>query len=201
MVKRSLLFCLLLLCMQVAKSQISRGQMMLGGTMAAITGKQTDESGPTSDKTYMELSPQLGFGLSNNWIVGVGGSFISNKSENDSYTTRQKTYLAVLFLRKFHAFSDRFGIFGQLEANGGIMKQSSNLFGTSSEDESTLLSGIVRPGIYFKPGKRFILEGGLGRINYTHKKTDYGNSSQQGTFNTFSVSLFNYVNIGCQFIF
>jgi hypothetical protein len=162
----------------VSGAQIKRGEKMLGGDLQVLFSKLKQESNNSTSKLRnIVVSPSIGFGFNNNWIAGAGISFqhAQSKSVMGTDDIEEKTNLVALavFLRKFHAFNEDVGLFGQLDLSYGFGKvtDQSALF-QLNEADATSYAATVSPGIYFKPTKRIILEAVFGRIGYINSEIE-----------------------------
>lgn len=202
MKKTALLFIAASVLFISANAQITKGQKMIGGELSFNSFKQ--EPGAPSKTTVVTITPEIGFGLSGNWIVGAGLIYSNSKHKYGSgnFYSKQNSniYGFNVFGRKFHPFRDNIGIFGQLEAGAGFGKgkytevQGGSAVVTDETDVNTVAAS-VRPGFYFKPARRLILETNFGGISYartTYKPEDGGAKSTSSQFNfslTSSISL------------
>ncbi|HYC28408.1 MAG TPA: autotransporter outer membrane beta-barrel domain-containing protein, partial [Chitinophagaceae bacterium] len=82
---------------QNASAQIQKGEKMLGGNISI--GNNTaklDGLNSNSKAFFVGVAPQLGFGVGNNWIVGInaGYSYSKQKSETglDESTSKGNSY-------------------------------------------------------------------------------------------------------------
>ena len=161
------------LCNQYALAQLGKGQVSLGGSIGAGTSNSTQKSPifgtDESENKGFSIYPQLSVGVGGNWVIGLKPGLSINKgtSKNDGVTehkSRSTGFEIEAFARKFFPFGERFGLFGQAEAGYGVNK-SKNLM-TGDKSESSGFDVALRPGAYFKAGKRFILESTIGSIGY-----------------------------------
>lgn len=190
-----------------ASAQLGKGQKMIGGSIAAMSDKQKHPAGFGNDsettQTDISINPQIAFGVGGNWMIGIkpGYSFgnykVKSASGNLSESERNAFSIAA-YARKFHPFSERFGIFGQAEAGYGFGK-TTYMPGTVGESATKFseTSVLVKPGAYFKAGRRFIIEATVGNIGYIHgeSKPDVPNASKS-TNNRIVFSLSNSLSLG-----
>jgi hypothetical protein len=114
-----LMACMLFIS-AISHAQIKQGEKMLGGNVSFRNFTNEGEEGDTWENktTEFNITPQLGFGLANNWIAGIQAGFNSWKrteqdNDNDEVEEKGHMFSVGVFLRKFQPFSDRVGIFGQ----------------------------------------------------------------------------------------
>lgn len=176
------LVLLTVLCSVHVSAQLNKGQAMLGGSVTVNNDKTaySPSSGQDNEIIYttIDVYPQIGFGIGNNWIIGLrpGYSFFREMSKNnfgEKSESKTNGFSIGAFARKFHSFGERFGIFGQADLAYGFSKRrsmpNSNI---EYRWESNSFDVSLRPGAYFKTGKRFILEATIGSIGYRHTRTE-----------------------------
>jgi len=175
---------------------------MLGGSVGVQFSKSETDAPYSSDSksTTVAVSPQFGVGLKKNWIIGAGVSYNYGKGVNESATNYQQqeaNFMSVnLFVRKFHPFGDRLGIFGQADVSGGLGKQKGE--GSQFDDYENKLSNysvVAKPGLYFKPSKKLIIEAMFGYIGYSHTIYTPGSGTNE-TNDQFTFSLTNSLSLG-----
>jgi hypothetical protein len=187
-------------------AQIKEGEQMIGGTFSLQTSR-TDNEAPFSSiskNTSFSFTPQLGIGIKNKWIVGAGLGYNYFKQRSESGSSFQENVgnsVGVnLFARKFHPFNDRFGIFGQgdIGVAFGKVKTEANP-GNDFESKFNTFSIIARPGFYFKPSKRIIIEATFGNLGFSHSVSKPESGSKTIT-DQFSLTLINSLSLGFQVI-
>jgi len=206
--KKTALVMVCLFTISAAYSQISKGQKMIGGelTFRSTTEENTFFTGKYKTTTAT-VTPQIGFGLGGNWIAGggVGFAYQSSKSGTGNNYTKQTAniYSAGLFVRHFHPFNDKMGIFGQLDAGAGFGKSEEKMVSgpntITTERDVTNISAMLKPGFYFKATRRIILEAGFGGFSYT-STTNKPENGEKTTFSAFDFALLSTLNFGFQVI-
>lgn len=192
---------------QQANAQIAKGEKMLGGSISFTSSKTdyTNSFNPGSKNNSFSVDPRLGFGLANNWIVGVGigYSYSKSKTTGNGYNSESSTSQVspALFVRKFHPFGDKFGIFGQAEAEYSIGTAKSRQ-GNIPEAKSDIngYSVAVRPGAYFKASRRFVIEASIGSVGYSSSTTKPDGSNIKVRNSQFNASFTNNLSLGFQVI-
>ena len=208
--KKLLLSAVCVVVAVTTNAQLSKGQKMIGGELLFSHIKNVNNSffGETTT-TVINISPQFGFGLSNNWIVGAGLGYGHGSEKNGSSGSYIKTtnnvYSFALFVRKFRPFIERAGVYGQLDAGGGFGKaEEKQVQGSSSmtttKADITNVSALLRPGFYFKATKRIILEANFGGILYTSSRYKPQNDIKT-TESEFRITLTSSLGLGFEFIF
>jgi hypothetical protein len=208
--KRILFSVTCFLSLLSASAQISKGEKMIGGELSFSTAK--DETGDFfvhTKTTAFTIAPQIGFGLSKNWIVGAGLGYglqvVKLTNFNNDYQKQTVSVASVgVFARKFQPFNDKIGIYGQLDVGAGFGKEKQTVTqGSSSftiEGNVNNITAMVKPGFYFKVAKRIVLEanfGGLGYTTTTYKPEDGEKESKS----ELSFTLTSTIGLGFQLIF
>jgi hypothetical protein len=193
---------------QQANAQIGKGEKMLGGSVGFTSSKTEykNSTAPESKNNTVTITPQIGFGLGNNWIVGIGLGYSSSNSEMDNFgsTAEYKSYVVSpgLFVRKFHTFGDKFGIFGQADAEyvfgKGTSKQTNQ---PTYESDIKGYNIAVSPGAFYKASKRIVIEATVGSLGYTSLTTKPEGSNVEVTNSQFNLSLTNSLSLGFRLIF
>jgi hypothetical protein len=204
--KKIVLVVVTLFFIKTINAQIKKGEQMAGGTFSfQFSRSETDAAFPsTAEGTSFSVTPQFGIGLKKNWIVGAGIGYYYSKGRNESGSNFQEQVSDFInfsvFVRKFHPFGDRIGIFGQADAGLGFGKQKgkSNQF-SDFENKLTSYSIMARPGFYFKPAKRLVIEAMFGNLGFTHSiyKPDSGSKTISDQF---EFTLTNSLSLGFMLI-
>src|SRR5262245_11249360 len=95
----------------ISHAQIKQGQKMLGGNFSfKSTSEELEDADNKFTTSSFNFTPQLGFGLSNNWIFGVQAGYSSRKEtqedepENIDYT--ENAFSLGVFVRKWKPLND-----------------------------------------------------------------------------------------------
>jgi hypothetical protein len=203
MKKMSLLLAGILLFVAYSHAQLSKGQKMLGGEISfSSETNEMDAFFGEQKITSFTIVPQIGFGLSNNWVIGGGLGFAHSTQKAGSgsdYEQIANIFSASLFARKFHPFGDKAGIYGELGIGGGFGTVKESQSGFDAESDINTIGVSLRPGFYYRASKRIILEANFGGLSYTNLtyKNDIGEKSKN---NEFSFQLTSTFGLGFQVI-
>ena len=203
MKKMLLLFTSSLFLVTYSHAQLSKGQKMIGGELSFTSSNNEYDGFQGAQKiTSVNIAPQIGFGLSKNWVVGAGLGFTyeSQKAGSGSdYKLTANIYSVGLFARKFHPFAEKFGVFGELGTAGGFGKVKESQGSLEAESDVSTIAVTLRPGFYFKATKRLILEANFGGLSYSHltSKDEMGYKSNRSEFRFQLTSLLGF---GAQFV-
>jgi hypothetical protein len=197
--RRSLLFTLLLSVFFIsAKSQITKGSILLGGDLRAGTTKNKFVGTPSEGKrNELYFSPVFGRAIKENLVVGVNISLglINQKNEDGSVFAKNTTnmYGAGVFVRRYKQLSKSdFYLFGQLGLNGYVSRSKyvSNVSTELRQTDGLFIDVNLSPGVVYAVSKRFHLEcslPGLASIGYQHNKTKTGDplltTTENSSFN------------------
>ncbi|HYF32869.1 MAG TPA: hypothetical protein VD993_17210 [Chitinophagaceae bacterium] len=195
-----------ILIAQQTTAQLKAGEKMLGGSIGysnqdvKYTDVFTNNEGHGSS---LVISPLLGFGLGGNWIAGLNPAYTysKQKQKGTSGTSEHRSYGAVIgaFVRKFHPFGERFGIYGQLEGSYGFSEWRNRISAQNeTKGKSNAFGVALEPGAYLRAGKRFIIEASVGGLAYNRgeSKSEPNSSNGKSTNSSFSFSLTNNLALG-----
>lgn len=195
-----------ILLLNSLNAQIKEGEQMIGGTISLQTSRTETEApfSGTSKSTSFSFTPQLGIGIKNNWIVAAGFGYNYIKQRNESGSSFQKNVSNSIgvnvFGRKFHPFSDRFGLFGQGDIGVAFGKVKTEVNpGNDFETKFNTFSVMARPGFYFKPANRIIIEATFGNLGFFHTVSK-PESGSKTISDQFSLTLINSLSLGFQVI-
>ena len=109
MKKNTFLLCLLLLCMQVASAQLTKGNWLVGGSGSYSADKQVSEgAGINIKSTSVVITPNVGYFLINKFAVGMNLGFGVNKLRSLNIPTSSITnYYAGPFLKYYLLQEDK----------------------------------------------------------------------------------------------
>lgn len=193
---------------QQANAQIVKGEKMLGGSISIISSKTKYKNTAATDHEAHTLSvtPQLGFGLGNNWIVGLGVGYANSKNESlfgPSVSANKSSMVTPgIFVRKFHQFGDKFGIFGQADFEYGFGEQTTRQSNTPTyKSEIKAYSISASPGLYYRATKKFVVEAAIGSLGYTSTTTKPDGSNVEVKNSQLELSLTNSLSLGFRLIF
>lgn len=198
-----LIIAISFLCQQ-ASAQIKKGEKMLGANIG-LNSSKTKQSNTSTEGTGTNISivPQLGFGIGNNWIVGVQVGYYYSRQKityplNGITEQKTNTLLGGLFARKFFPMGERFGLFGQGDLSYSRTKDKYNSTpgGSNGQSNTHSIIAAVSPGAYFRTSKRFILEAQVGSLGYEHRTSKPEGGGNKTTSNTVFLSLSNNLSIG-----
>lgn len=186
-----------------ASAQLKKGEKMLGGNIA-FNDNKTEQNNlygfGEQTGTSFTITPQLGFGLGNNWILGISAGYSYSKQRSSSGTAswnegRTNLVSGGVFARKSFPAGERFGFFGQADIAYSDGKQKfKTSSGDSGEGEIDVLEAFVSPGAYFRPGRRFIIEAQIGTLGYS--KTNIKTRDGKAESGNFGLSLTDNLSLG-----
>lgn len=159
---------------QFANAQVQKGNFLVGGNVGVSTS--SDKVDGTDDKetsTNFNISPKVGYALSDKWMVGVfvGANFGTGKDVSGTTTTETKTNMITpgIFVRNYHNLgASKVAIFGEANVSYGFGSNKTN--DTKTATINTIKANVV-PGIAYFVTKRFMLEGVFGGLSYMNETT------------------------------
>ena len=185
-----------LLC-SVARAQIAKGDIMLGGDIYYSNSGSSSTSGtPTvtyaNKYTDLGINPSYGKAIKDNLVLGVNITYNhytnrDNSSNNSpEYNTSSNGFGAGVFIRQYKPLGNGFYLFGQAELDGA--------YSSGKLDDPTATNGYTKddtkgynfslrlyPGIAYAINRRWQLEtelAGFFAITYNHSKETSGYAGQ-----------------------
>ncbi|MBV8254436.1 MAG: outer membrane beta-barrel protein [Chitinophaga sp.] len=186
---------------QVAKAQISKGDILLGGnvnvTAHSDKAKDADKKNTT---TSFGISPKVGYALNNNWVVGVfaGTNFGFAKDINDN---KAKTFSINpgIFVRNYQMLGQsKFAFFAEGNASYGF---GSTKLNDVKQGSFNSFNVNVQPGIAYFVTKRFMIEGMFGGASYNWKQDKNELSGAKHNYSDFNFNFTNEFALGVNFKF
>ena len=187
-------------------AQIQKGEKTIGGIIGFNSRSSSYLNGYNTKYSWVNLTPKLGFPLGHSWRAGPLVGFRYYKEEVNGPTTVMSSshvFQGGGFIRKSCDLTKRLGVFLEGETGYGIGKtvyfNSAN--GTSSQTNLKLrqFAAVLKPGLYFKPGDRFIIEASIGQVGFS-QNTSIDATGYRSTSRFFDASLKNNFGFGVQFI-
>jgi hypothetical protein len=199
-----------LLC-SVARAQIAKGDIMLGGDIYYYNSGSTSSSSGTPTYTYTNkstnvgINPSFGKAIKDNLVLGVDITYNhytnGDNSNNNSpdYNTNSNSFGAGVFIRQYKPLGNGFYLFGQAELNGSYSSGKLDNPGTTSgytKDDTKGYGFSLRlyPGVAYALNRRWQLETeltGFFALTYNHSKetSDYvGQPEENSNTHNFNVS-------------
>lgn len=190
---------------QFAKAQVQKGDFLVGGNVGVnSTTQKIDGSDDKTTATRFNISPKVGYALSDKWMVGVfvGAGFSNEKEEDGATTVKEKTHMITpgVFVRNYHMLGEsKVAIFG--EANVAYGFGSTKVEDTKTASGNILEANVV-PGITYFVTKRFMLEGVFGGITYRNETSKPEPAGEpKSTTSTFDFSFTKQFQVGVSWLF
>lgn len=190
---------------QFAKAQVQKGDFLVGGNVGVTsTTDKTEGTDAKETTTTFNVSPKVGYALSDKWMVGVfvGADFGTNKDKTGATTTKTSYHVVApgVFVRNYHMLGEsKVAIFGEANVSYGFGSSKTESTKTGS---GNVLEANVVPGITYFVTKRFMLEGVFGGITYrneTSKPEPAGEPKR--TISTFDFSFTKQFQVGVSWLF
>jgi hypothetical protein len=211
MQKNFYLLLVLISCSLVSRAQISKGSILLGGSLQ-FNAQNNNNGQPSPEKSSgsnFGFSPSIGKAIKDNLIAGIDLTYghsqaTDNQNGGPSVSSSNDNYGIGVFLRQYMPLGKGFSFFTQ-EGIGGVY------FQVKSEDAVTdkgyQLSANFSPGLAYNVTRRLQLEIGFLNFffaNYSHSKALNGSGGDDVT-NTFSAGTnltgnFQQLQFSCQFL-
>lgn len=195
------LFC----CVAFLNAQISKGSVLLGGSIGVSSNTSESGNNKSTQKSFY-VSPAIGVAVKTNLIAGGDLSYSYYKNSQPVFNeTKYITYGAGVFVRKYFPVSGKFYLFGQARTGINIINsKSEDINGSAQKDKGWGINLGIVPGISYAVNKKLHIESGFNNIffaDYQHlnqQDISQGNSiktiknsfSLGSNLNNFSSSLF-----------
>jgi hypothetical protein len=199
------------ICTAIAsKAQISKGSIIVGGSLGLSTSTVKDDNGnKMSSNTTFSIAPSFGKAYKENRIFGINLNY-SHTGDVDA-----NSFGGGVFLRQYKSLSKNFYVFGDESLNisyGSYKYLGSNGTNPYVEKIKTTASYFsLAPGLAYDLTRKMqfeILLSNLLSLNYSNIKHDYDNNQiytdyKENTFSlnsSLSLTQLSYINIGVRFI-
>lgn len=169
----------------VAQAQINKGAVMLGGGISLSKGKSASETNGTPNNSSSSqfntfIYPTFGIAIKQNTVAGINLNYrhAQDKANNSPSETKQQTYGAGLFVRRYMPLGKNFYLFG--EAALGYYKSkytyeviNNNTPYSKQQNNNTSVSLHLYPGISYAVSQRFQLEVSINNLfDLSYNKTE-----------------------------
>lgn len=176
------------------QAQIGAGTISVGGTLeiSSTTNKYKFSSGSADGPTNSSFAfgPQASYFLSDEFSVGAGIAFVSDKTESADGNTKNTSNLFVFspFARYHVPMGERFYFFGEGRLDFGFGGGKTKTGGTSvDKDPSNVIGVAVSPGLLFFPGEKIGIELAFNLLSFhSHVSKDADDKDNKSISNTFS---------------
>ncbi|WP_303318025.1 outer membrane beta-barrel protein [Flavivirga abyssicola] len=178
------------------KLVIEKGTFNIGGKASFSFSNYENEDDIPKDK-YSEfgITPNFGYALKNNLIIGLGVGYSYGESENyrinnsivHRYDATFNRFSIFPYIKKYFPLGNKLTLFLQGEVNysENKTKRSNSEFLNNNDDSRNTFFAGFRPGITYFLSKKLALEANLGSLGYNKAKHNYGsnNSNKSESFN------------------
>lgn len=175
---------------------IQKGTWNFGGEFSIhfANSENIQDAKIENDRINFGFSPNFGYTLENNLLIGLGlgYSYLKDKNDyndSDRYDATSKTYSVFPYIKKIIPIGNKFAFFLQGEFRYSKYKndfvENTSLIQHRSGD--TFFAGI-RPGITYFLTKKIALEANIGSLGYSTSKYD-DNYPEEGKTNSFDFNL------------
>ncbi|MEN7548890.1 outer membrane beta-barrel protein [Rapidithrix thailandica] len=189
-----------------ASAQIGPGKILLGGSLG-FSSKDTENDNDwinsrNGTETTFELMPRIGFGLSENWVIGAGIGYQSTKFDRDGSDYEEKTNMFVFspYARYYKMVSEKVGFFGEGTFAFGTGKYKPEPTG-NKKDLSSFAVGVT-PGITYFITEKIAFEATMGFLGYSQIKAEVdGTDDPESEKSEFGLNVdLTTLNFGVQFV-
>jgi hypothetical protein len=177
-----LLACALVSLSTISQAQITKGSVLLGGSIGFYRGET--KTGVNESKTNnLAFHPAVGIAINNNWAIGLTAGFSNYRWKTvdaQIHDQKDKQFLSGVFVRRYSPIGKNFYLYGNGQVAYTQNEQSGvHSYGYSSNFTSKGIALNLAPGIAYALSKRFHVEASLNNllsVNYAWTTT--ANTSQ-----------------------
>ena len=206
MKKALLLACVFISFATISQAQITKGSVLLGGSIGLSNGKNTGTYSGKENNIY--FNPTVGIAIKENWIIGISGGFSNYKGDLGLYTPERdgESYSGGLFARRYSALGKNFYLYGNGSINYNKVDQSetsstnnsANYYANFYHSKGVTLS--IAPGIAYAINKWFHLEASLSNLlTVGYSTSDRMNISQSGGVTSSNFTKSKNFDVGTNF--
>jgi hypothetical protein len=188
-----------ILCTVSAQSQISKGSILLGGSISFSNNDLATNSDAYKNR-YVFVQPSLGFAVKENRVVGFNLSYghgIIKSGTISTETNQSNDYGGGVFYRRYLPLGKGFYLYGQGSANFAYNKVEQTTSASSQVQKLNTLSLSAYPGVSYAVSKRFHLElamNNLVSVNYSAARQEISSNSVTQTSKSKQLNLYANVN-------
>jgi hypothetical protein len=216
MYKKLLLVFVSIIAIQTAKAQTEKGAQSLGLSFGVSTQSSDTKSFNYSDNTYGPIThgkatsyfiaPNYSYFIADKLDIGVSAGYNNSKqiSDNNQYSPQnysQNSFSGSVYLRKYFLYNNKIGIRTgpQFTYQRSNTKQEFSYNPTIiSDTHNNVYTGGIGLDFVCFPLKQLGLTARLGGAYYSHQKST---GSTEGTYNDFSLSFANVLNLSVNYNF
>ncbi len=188
----------------LSNAQIAAGTTYLSGSIGY--SQQERDNGNNKTENFNVL-PTVGYFVSNNFAIGLGIGYETQKNTNvtnmtvfpgstsvTTNETKQPAFVVAPFARKYWTLGDKLYIFGQLAVpmqfgkteveNTTVTTSGSSVTTVSSSSEAkyTQIGVTVKPGLDYFLNKNWSIEATIGEFGYNNFKPKDGDATNNYSF-------------------
>jgi len=153
----------------------SKNDVFISGSM----GLSSDKTGDNKN-TYFNVTPRVGYFVSENIAIGAQLGYNSSKTEAGSFESKRTGFSGGLFGRYYVKPANDFSLFAQLSATYSTTKTEDD---NQGDDVTRNGFGLgLAPGISYFVSEHFALEATFGFLNYGTSKPDVDGADSTDTF-------------------
>ncbi|MDA3894412.1 MAG: outer membrane beta-barrel protein [Salinivirgaceae bacterium] len=166
-------------------------QMYVGGSVSLDQYNDEDksldiENTNINKQTQFSVSPNVGYFLSKNFLLGVGFNYYRYKrtyeynsgSGNSNNLNNRNTFTVEPFIRHYISISERirftnhFGVFIGTVNGNSTYRYNGNNFEEISDDKGTILGFNYNPGLSINITDKILFEIGFGNLSYNMENSE-----------------------------
>ena len=168
----------------------ANGDVFISGSAGIFSTKEGEDK-----ISGFEVSPKLGFFVSDNIVFGGAIGFQESKNTSGVTEAKASTISAGLFGRYYATPASDFSVFGEL----GLNYLSSKVDNGFTDGKANGFSVVLSPGVSYFISEHFALEAAIGVLSYSTVKPDVDGADSTDTFQ-FGLGL-NDISLGLVYKF
>jgi hypothetical protein len=200
------LVLLLLFVSAVTNAQITKGSLLLGGSLYAshsiIRNPGPDNNAKSSS---LGINPSIGIAIQKNMILGFGFTASKSKSGNDTFNKLNEEWGGNVYMRNYFPIGNNFNLFLQTAAYYSHMRMVNHSPNYDDFQHTKAIGLSFLPGVDYALNKKFHLEltwNDLLTVSYNHSTANNPTSETEDKWwsaNTNTGAL-NPVSVGFRFL-
>ena len=204
-----LLFIIVFICISCfANAQITKGSLLVGGTLQHATEKVEEVRSPDETRNrYLTISPAVGFAVKENLIFGIDLRYgVSKREINSVENYNYKNYGAGVFLTRYIPLARNFYFFAEGRAGVSSLKEV-QVYQMPYPTRKVLSVNIaLHPGVSYVINRKFQVEAGLSNFAFIeYNSSKFYSSTNETHSKSFNIgtnlSNSNPLSLGFHFLF
>ena len=179
--------------------QITSGTTLIGGSLGFTSAsfKTGGDFNQENNSNNFFISPQVGYFISNNLVVGAGLNLSTGSQKSNSQKQfEQKGFSLGPYVRYYKFLGERTALFGNaaITFNNSEFKTLNAAGVLTTFQKQKSLNAVLTPGLTYFASSKVGLEISLGSVGYSSNKSESGLNSSYPN-NTKNSGFFKYYGV------